>query len=337
MVHIQWKERYNIGYKDIDLQHRGLLDLLNELVDLIDAGRSHEGVETILHGLCSYALLHFSTEERYLKASGYPGLARQEQEHARFVEQVLAFNQTYDPQDPHQTSELRAFLQDWYLDHILKIDMDYVPHLRRYYAEAEIKAIIFDFGNVVSRFDNDRFLEGLATLCGRPAAELKTAIYGQSTLTQDYEAGRISSGDFLSGISAICGKDLPEEDFLQAYTGIFTPIAATQELILKLEPRYRMLLLSNTSPWHYQHAIQTTPVFPIFENVTLSYEVGASKPDPRLFEDALAKLDLMAEECIYIDDVPAFAQAATEYLLHGITYTTPLALITELRRLKVVF
>ena len=98
-----------------------------------------------------------------------------------------------------------------------------------------------------------------------------------------------------------------------------------------------MLLLSNTSPWHYQHAIQTTPVFPVFENVTLSYEVGASKPDPRLFEDALAKLDLMAEECIYIDDVPAFAQAATEHLLHGITYTTPLALITELRRLKVVF
>jgi len=30
-------------------------------------------------------------------------------------------------------------------------------------------------------------------------------------------------------------------------------------------------------------------------SVTLSYEVGARKPDPKLFEDALAKLGLMAE------------------------------------------
>jgi putative hydrolase of the HAD superfamily len=65
--------------------------------------------------------------------------------------------------------------------------------------------------------------------------------------------------------------------------------------------------------------------------------VGASKPDPRLFEDALAKLGLMAEECIYIDDKPAFAQAATNHLLHGITYTTPIALMAELRRRKVAF
>ena len=38
MARIVWKDHYNIGYKDIDAQHRVLLDLLNELIDLMDQG-----------------------------------------------------------------------------------------------------------------------------------------------------------------------------------------------------------------------------------------------------------------------------------------------------------
>ena len=63
-----------------------------------------------------------------------------------------------------------------------------MPILKRYHAEAPIKAILFDFGNVVCRFDNARFLEGL---------------------------------------SALCGMDLPEAGFIRIYTDIFTPIDAT--------------------------------------------------------------------------------------------------------------
>jgi hemerythrin len=31
MVHLQWKDRYNIGYKEIDAQHKGLVDVLTLL------------------------------------------------------------------------------------------------------------------------------------------------------------------------------------------------------------------------------------------------------------------------------------------------------------------
>lgn len=337
MVHIQWKDRYNIGYKDIDAQHKVLLALLNDLIDLIDRGSTAEDVSGIFQRVCQYALTHFSTEEGYMRAARYPGLARQEAEHAAFVEQVLAFNQSYDPEDPRLLEETRLFLREWYLDHILKSDMDYVACLKRYHGEAPIKAILFDFGQVLAEFDNARFLDELSAHCGRPAAELEEALYRQSTLTQDYEAGRIGSEAFREGVSALCGKDLPEEDFIRAYTDIFTPIEATLDLLRKLKPRYKIGLVSNTSPWHFEHAIRTLDIFPLLDSVTLSYEVGASKPDPRLFEDALAKLGLMAEECVYIDDQPAFAQAATDHLLHGVTYTTPIVLMAALRRLKVEF
>jgi putative hydrolase of the HAD superfamily len=209
--------------------------------------------------------------------------------------------------------------------------------LRRYQAEAPVKAVLFDFGNVICTFDNGRFLEGLSTLCGQPGDVLKTKLYLDSTLPKDYEAGRISSQEFLEGVSAVCGMELPEADFKRVYTDIFTPIEATSDLIRKLKPNYRIGLISNTSPWHFEQVIQTADVFPLFESVTLSFEMGASKPDPSLFEDALAKLDLMAEECVYIDDQRPYALAATEHLMRGVTYTTPVALLTQLRQLKVEF
>lgn len=337
MVHIQWKDRYNIGYKDIDAQHKGLLEVLNELIDLVDQGGDPDRVSGIFSRLCAYALEHFSTEERYMEAAGYAGLARQRAEHAHFIERLLGFNHGYDPGDPRLLEETLAFLKGWYLDHIIRSDMDYVPTLKRYQADAPVKAILFDFGNVISAFDHQPFLEALAAACGKPAEELKALLTGPTSPTLEYESGRMDSAEFLARVSALLGHEFPEADFIQAFTGIFTPIEATFDLIRKLKPNYKLGLISDTNPWHFQHGIFPTEVFPLFDTVTLSYEVGALKPDPRIFADALAKLDLMAEECVYIDDQRAFAQAATDQLMRGIAFTTPEALQASLRQLKVAF
>lgn len=337
MAHLEWKEHYRIGYKDIDAQHRALLDLLNQLIDLMDQGGPQAGISRIFQRLCHYATTHFANEEAYLRAAGYPELPHQQAEHAVFIQQLLTFDQTYNPTDPTLLEETRRFLQDWFLRHILESDLDYVPHMKRFYNQAPIRGILFDFGQVLCRFDNARFLEGLSSFCEKPAATLKEALYRDSTLTQDYEAGRIDSKAFLGGVSDLCGMQLPEADFIRIYTDIFTPIQASFDLIRKLKPAYRIGLISNTSPWHFEHAIRTTEIFPLLDAVTLSFEVGACKPDSRLFEDALQKLGLLAEECVFIDDQAAFAQAATDHLLHGITYTTPVALMAQLRQAKVEF
>ena len=36
MAHIQWKDRYDINYKEIDDQHKGLVGILNHMIDLLD-------------------------------------------------------------------------------------------------------------------------------------------------------------------------------------------------------------------------------------------------------------------------------------------------------------
>ncbi len=199
---------------------------------------------------------------------------------------------------------------------------------------APIRGVIFDFGNVIYRFDNGRMLAGLSSLCGRSGEEL-AGLLGQSTLPEDYEAGRVDSPDFLAGISRLCGFPFEEEAFRRVFTEIFTPIESTLELIRRLAPRYRMGLISNTNPWHFAHAIRTCEVFPLFGAVTLSFELKALKPDRRLFEDALVRLGLPAEACVFIDDRPDFAEEATRLGMHGFTYTDHPNLIRELEALGV--
>jgi len=334
---IQWKERYNINYKEIDSQHRALLDILNELIALVEEEAEPGRVADIFSQLCSYALTHFTREERYMQAAGYPGLARQQAEHQGFIQKLLDLNRTYDPTDPELLRETRGFLQKWYLDHILRSDMDYVPSLRQFATGAEIRAILFDFGKVIWDFDFGRFLQAIAPICDRPVAELQALLLKHGTPLHAYEAGAIDSLQFLAQVSALCGHPFTEAEFVPAFVDIFTPIGTTLELIRKLKPNYKIGLISNTNPWHAEHAIRRSEVFPLFDSVTLSHEVKALKPDPSLFEHALDQLDLLAEECVFIDDQPAFAEAATAHLLHGITYTTPVALMAELRRLKVRF
>ncbi len=192
-----------------------------------------------------------------------------------------------------------------------------------------IQGLIFDFGNVIYRFDNRKILEGLAPLCGRSLAEL-AGFMAESPLPEDYEAGRVDSAEFLAGVSDLCGWPFEEAAFVRAFTDIFTPIEATLDLIRRLEPHYRLGLISNTNPWHFEHAIRTCGVFPLFDAVTLSFELKALKPDPRIFEDSLTKLGLPATDCVFIDDRPDFVEAATRLGFHGLTYTDPERLVREL-------
>jgi putative hydrolase of the HAD superfamily len=47
-----------------------------------------------------------------------------------------------------------------------------------------------------------------------------------------------------------------------------------------------------------------------FHEQILSYEVGAMKPDPRIFERAIELAGCLPEECFYTDDIAEYVEAA---------------------------
>jgi len=198
-----------------------------------------------------------------------------------------------------------------------------------------IRGIIFDFGNVISSFDVGKFLGRLHDWSGVEVGILRERIYG-SGLHSRYESGDISSERFYREISRLTGARVSAEEFAEGFTDIFTPLESTHGLIRALKGKYRLGLLSNTNEWHFERHIRNTPVFPLFDAITLSFEIGALKPDPRIYLDALRKISLPPEACAYIDDIPEYVDGAAGVGIRGIRYTGHAELLEGLSGLKVV-
>lgn len=193
------------------------------------------------------------------------------------------------------------------------------------------QGIIFDFGNVISAFDTGIFIGALASRTETTPRELEALVYG-SGLHRLYEAGEISSRRFYKAVAEGCALRMDEETFARAFVDIFTPIESTRDLIRGLAGRYRLGLLSNTNEWHFDRYIRETDVFPLFDSVTLSYEVKALKPSEAIYRDALEKLALSPDSCIFVDDVESYVDGARRLGVRGIRYAGPERLRADLER-----
>lgn len=194
-----------------------------------------------------------------------------------------------------------------------------------------IRAIIFDYGNVISKVDNGLFLKRISEFCDKSVSELDKLIYRDSGLPAQYESGSISSDEFYLKVSKLCGLTINRPDFIKAFTNIFTLVPETVALIKQLKPAYKLALLSNTNAWDFEYEISRNEIFPLFDTVTLSFVVREMKPGRKIYMDALGKLDLSPGECIYIDDIREYAGAAEGIGIRSIHYTSHRELLEALK------
>jgi HAD superfamily hydrolase (TIGR01509 family) len=198
-----------------------------------------------------------------------------------------------------------------------------------------IRGVIFDFGRVICRFDLGLFLDRLLPFTDHTLPELQAAMLASADLGIAYESGHLTSNAFYDAVRTRYDLSIAREDFISAYTGIFTPIPETYDLIRSLKTRYRLGLLSNTNEWHFQYVIERTEIFSLFDAVTLSYRVGAMKPARVLYDDMLGKLGLPPQEIAYIDDLQVNVDAAAALGMPALCYTDHVTLLADLGKLGV--
>lgn len=124
-------------------------------------------------------------------------------------------------------------------------------------------------------------------------------------------------------------------DFLQAVgerAGVGTHAAraaiennvANEELFdymrTQLKPQYSIGMLSNAAE-DWTHTLFAPEDVALFDTVVLSRDVGASKPDPRMYQAVCDRLGVLPEEALFIDDIEAYAAAARECGMHALHHT----------------
>lgn len=122
MALMTWGPMLEIGYGDIDVQHKRLVELLNALDDAHRAGKDKEGVAKVLDDLIKYTQFHFAFEEKLMEKYGVPSSAAHRVEHQKLITEVGAFRQKFAAGSATVGSELMNFLRSWLSNHILKTD-----------------------------------------------------------------------------------------------------------------------------------------------------------------------------------------------------------------------
>src|SRR5438132_14400189 len=165
-----------------------------------------------------------------------------------------------------------------------------------------IKTIVFDVGRVVSFFDHRLTISRLAAHASLPAAEMHTQLFG-GPLEDDYESGRISTLAFLRRVREVCRLTCPDEIIAAAWADIFWPNEEVCVLLPRLQPRYRLLLGSNTNELHARHFCeQFAGWLRHFDALVLSHEIGVRKPKAGFFEHCAPLAECASAECLFIAD-----------------------------------
>ncbi len=195
--------------------------------------------------------------------------------------------------------------------------------------DTKIRAIIFDIGRVLVRVDINSVKASLAQGLSLTPEELWSAIE-KDPRWRDWQEGRISPHDWHLHLCQRLGISLNYAQFTAAWNQALDPQPIHPlKMFEELSKHYRLALLSNTDPIHVAHLESTYDFFEYFAKSRRVYScsLGASKPDPLIYREALRVCKVRAAEAVYIDDIPAYVEAARQLGITGIHFQSPAQLL----------
>lgn len=198
-----------------------------------------------------------------------------------------------------------------------------------------IKNIIFDMGRVLIYYDPAFAAENIFP-GNTNAAEIAKTITG-SHEWHLLDMGKVSEPE---AIRSMCER-YPEFSseipvYMDKWQEWIRPIPKMYELILSLKERgYNVHLLSNASMRFFDYTRLYT-VFSLFDSINVSAQMKKVKPNHDIYEMMLERNNLVASECLFIDDMPENIKAAEELGIRARLFTTPDDLIEFLKSEKII-
>ena len=194
-----------------------------------------------------------------------------------------------------------------------------------------IKSVISDLGNVIIFFDNHIFFKKISDYCPFSAEEIAGAVLDHLDIIRSFDTGKLTSNEFYAKAKKILKAEIEYYPFFSIYNDVFSLNSPILEILKRLKPRYKLLLLSNTDAMRFGFVRRKFPEILIFDDYVLSYEVGHLKPHPRIYDVAIEKSQVKADECLFIDDREENIEAATRLGMKVIHFGPQTGLEAELR------
>ena len=202
----------------------------------------------------------------------------------------------------------------------------------------EIKAVIFDLGNVLIGFDHTIAVKKILKHTPKKSRDIYDLFF-DSDLTQEFEKGKTGTLEFFQQVKTALELKISYGEFLPIWNEIFFSKPESEDFVGSLNSGIKLALLSNINQLHYEYIREEfSSTIGLFEpdKIIPSFRTGFIKPDKEIYDLALKALDVPRESVVYVDDRLDLIEVALSYGIKSIQFKSAKELKQKFQDLGII-
>ena len=162
--------------------------------------------------------------------------------------------------------------------------------------------VVFDLGKVLVDFDYSIAARKVAARSTKPLGDL-IYLLSTSSLIVQFECGQVTRREFFEKVRDAVGFQGTQDEFGGYFADIFTEIPPMIAMQAELRRRgFLTYIFSNTNDLAIEHIDRNIRFFKNFDGYICSNEVGAMKPDPKIYIAMEQMCGRNGADMVYLDD-----------------------------------
>lgn len=126
---IHWSDAFLVHIDAIDRQHKGLFQAMNHFYQACRDELNESTIQQRLDELVKLAKQHLQDEEQLMQKANYSQLSGHKQVHVKLLTDLDRLLARFKAKEPGSDMEIIMFLKNWLIDHIFRVDKQYVSEL----------------------------------------------------------------------------------------------------------------------------------------------------------------------------------------------------------------
>ena len=124
----EWRDEFSVGVASVDLEHRELIELINDLHTVMGKGASQEQVTTTLGEIYAQISAHFALEEKLMRDTGYESYPAHKNDHESLLDELRDIMDRVEDDGSFDEERLSGELDAWFTEHFKSHDAKLHQH-----------------------------------------------------------------------------------------------------------------------------------------------------------------------------------------------------------------
>jgi putative hydrolase of the HAD superfamily len=201
-----------------------------------------------------------------------------------------------------------------------------------------IRGLVLDYGGVLTLPQDTASVDRMVVYLELDRDAFRRVYRAQRPV---YDSGQVSGEQYWRGVIQGCGLDPDQVDLsyliaqdIQSWTQLNQ---AMVQFVHQVRQRvYRLAIISNMTRNTLDSMRRHFEWLALFDECVFSCELGTNKPGREIYEHCLRKLDLRADECLFVDDSAENVRGAREVGMAAIRFESTDRFLIELEAFELV-